>query len=331
MRKMKKYLKIILPIWCRRRLKCIAYSIKLMPEYAYWFWRDLWYSNIYRNKKSELAGLMINSHVLEKGITMPHRRNGFGYERVRSIIKRCKLAISEYSAEHIEIQSTLQDIDQYLQIHKDVGFKLPDDIQNGAEEILKYKNQETAKCFYSSPSKFFKSTIDFCEFAKSRHTCRWYSKTPVDREDLIMAIHLAQTAPSACNRQSTKVYVIDSKEKKSQVIALQNGNRGFGESADKIILITSDMRFWSFKHRTSAYLDAGIFTMNLLYSLHYYKICACTLNASLSIKKRKLLHDIVGYSKSEIPMVFISIGKAPEVLMIAGSQRLRTEQIYKFI
>ena len=85
------------------------------------------------------------------------------------------------------------------------------------------------------------------------------------------------------------------------------------------------------ENRTSAFLDAGIFTMNLLYALHYYGICACTLNAHLSIKKQKKLRNIVGYSESEIPAVFISIGHAPEKLMITGSQRVKKDAIYKIV
>lgn len=328
---MKQYLKKILPVWCKRRVKCIAYSFKLIPEYVYWFWRDLWYSNIYKNEKSELASLMVTSHVLEKGITMPERRYGFAYDRVRSIINSTKDAIRDYSKNHIEIQSTLKDLEQYLQLHKDANFQLPEDILLGADFLMKYKVADTANCFESTPSELFKLTNDFYEFAHSRHTCRWYSNIPVDKSDLIKSIKLAQTAPSACNRQSTKTYVIETEEKKQKVLNLQNGNRGFGHLADKIILITADMRCWSFMHRTSAYLDAGIFTMNLLYSLHYYRICACTLNAHLKPKQRKQLRNIVGYSKSEMPVVFIAIDNAPEHFMIAGSQRFYTEQICQFV
>ena len=315
----------------KRRLKCLMYAFQLLPEYSYWFWRDLWYSSLYRNQKSELSGLMINSHVLEKGITMPDRHYGFGYEMVRVIIKRTKAAINEYTINHIEIQSTLKDLEQYLQIHESANFGLPEDISDNINQLLKYKNTDTVSCFESTPLEFFKNTNNFYEFAHSRHTCRWYSEKPVNKTILVKAIKLAQTAPSACNRQSSKVYIVESKEKKSQVLKLQNGNRGFGHLADKIILITSDMRYWNFQTRTSAFLDAGIFTMNLLYALHYYKICACTLNAHLSIKQRKQLMTIVGYSESEMPIVFISIGNAPDKFMVAGSQRLDVDSIYRFI
>lgn len=121
------------------------------------------------------------------------------------------------------------------------------------------------------------------------------------------------------------------KKKKCEALKLQIGHTGWGHKADKILLITTDMGFWKCENRTSAFLDAGIFTMNLLYALHYYRICACTLNAHLSINKQKKLRHVVGYSESEIPAVFISIGNAPEKLMVTGSQRVEKEAIYKIV
>lgn len=328
---MKKILKRIFPEFIVNIGKYCVSSFQLFPEYVYWFGFDIRNSSLFRNEKSDLSLLMITSHVLEKGITMPDRRMGFGYDHVRDIVEKCNYAIKNYSENHIEIQSTLKDLEQYIQLHESVNYELPKDISNGIKELLKYKTTDTIECFESTSKDIFKETTGFYEFAHSRHTVRWYSNEKIEKEILVKAIKLAQTAPSACNRQSTKVYVIDTKEKKEAVLKLQNGNRGFGHLADKILLVTSDMKFWSFKTRTSAYLDAGIFIMNLLYSLHYYKICACTLNAHLSIKNRKRLKSVIGYSKSEMPIVFITIGKAPEKFMVAGSQRLKTDSIYSFI
>lgn len=321
----------ILPKAVIHAARIIKYALCLLPEYIYWFKKDLSQSSLFPNKESRLSSLMIMSHVLEKGITMPDRHLGFGYDRVRKIIKACDLAISDYSPNHVEIQSTLKDLEQYLQIHESSQYQLPVDIYNNIIDLLKYKEIDTLPCYESTPEDFFKVTKNFYEFAHSRHSIRWYANEEINKDDLMKAIELAQTAPSACNRQSTRIYVIGTSAKKEAVLRLQNGNRGFGYLADKILLITSEMKCWSYKTRTSAYLDAGIFTQNMLYALHFYKMCACTLNAHLTIKQRRELQKTVGFSDSEIPVVFISIGKAPAHFMVAGSQRLQTEQICTFV
>lgn len=324
-------IKKTLPKWGIKYCKYLKIAFKLLPETYFWFKNDVTKSSSIRDEKSVLSGLMVVSHVLEKGITMPNRRLGFGFERVRHIIISCQYAIQCYSENHIEIQSTLKDLEQYIQIHQEADYSLPVDIVDGINKLMKFKRIDTKNCYSISADQYFNSTSNFKEFAFSRHSVRWYDNKNIDHNTIHDVIELAKTAPSACNRQSTKVYVIENAEKKKLILELQNGNRGFGDKANKILLLTSDMRYWNYKYRTSAYLDTGIFTMNLLYALHYYKICACTLNAHLSKKQRKELKKIVGYSKSEMPVVFISIGYAPPSFMVAGSQRLETDRLFTIV
>ena len=313
-------------------LRATKHFFPLLAETLYWTWENLWHSaTVKRNQNENLAELMVANHVLEKGITMPGRRLGFGYERVRGIIDRCRRYIREYTANHVEIQSAIDILNQYYKIHADEKFTLPGDIVAGIQELSKHKIYDTNHCFETTKEEYFASTDNFKDFAHSRHSVRWYSDEKIPDGPIINAIHLAQTAPSACNRQGIRVYIITSQDKKEEVLKMQNGNRGFGHKADRLLLITADMGYWKCNQKTSAFLDAGIFTMNLLYALHYYKICACTLNAHLTIKKKKLLKKIVGYSESEHPVVFISIGNAPEKFMITGSQRIERELIYKMV
>lgn len=318
------------------RLAEVMRAIKHFPSFLggtlYGMCLDLWHSNsVKRGRKEELAALMVANHVLEKGITMPERRLGFGYETVRSVISRCGKCIKKYSPDHIEIQCSIDILQQYYNLHISNKFELPDDIVRGIQELLKSKLYDTRLCYETTKSEYFASVDDFVDFAHSRHSVRWYSDERVPDEDVVNAIRLAQTAPSACNRQDVKVYVVETEDKKKAVLGLQKGNRGFGHHADKVLLVTADLGFWKCDNRPSAFLDAGIFTMNLLYALHHYKVCACTLNAHLSIKKQKELRGIVGYSKSEIPVVFIAIGKAAERFMITGSQRVRESTICKMV
>ena len=90
------------------------------------------------------------------------------------------------------------------------------------------------------------------------------------------------------------------------------------------------MNCWNFQFRTSAFLDGGIFTQNLLYALHYHKIAACTMNAELSPKSIEKLRCLIGFKQTEIPIVFIAIGIPPATFKYAGSQRINLEKIYEF-
>lgn len=316
----------------REMARAVKHFFPLLGETLYWMCIDLWHSNSVKcGEKEQMAALMVANHTLEKGLTMPGRRLGFGYAKVRSLIRKCQVCIESYTSHHIEIQVAIDILQQYYKLHEENHFELPDDIVVGIKNLIKEKETDTFLCFETTRAVYFAPKTNFKDFALSRHSVRWYSEEKVSDEAVLDAVRLAQTAPSACNRQEVKVYVISSEEKKNKVLQLHRGHTGFGEQADKILLITSDMAYWECNHKTSAFLDAGIFTMNLLYALHDQEICACTLNAHLSIKNKKRLKSIVGYSDSEIPVVFIAIGKAAERFMITGSQRVRESTICKMV
>lgn len=324
-------MKRMIPGFLHTFLKKAYYASKLVPYYFHWFKYDIKYSNLFNTKKADLAGIMVASHVLEKGLTMPEFRSGFGYSRVRDIIARSSALIDKYGSDSIEIQSALKDLEQYLNIHNEKEFKLPEDIEKGIIRLLKYKTIDTAPCHRIKAIDFFKTATDFKEFAQQRHTVRWFSDKNIENSTLVEVVKLAQTAPSACNKQSTKVYVIGSEDAKAKVLNIQRGNRGFGHKANKILLVTSDMGCWNFQFRTSAFLDGGIFVQNILYALHYHKLVACTMNAELSPNQIKQLSEIIGFAKEEIPIVFIAIGNAPEEFEYPGSQRIDVENVVEFV
>lgn len=316
----------------KKIVNAISMLFNTIYSHAIWFVRDLKYGMFCRDKVDLENRLLVGGHIIEKGITMPNRRYGFGLGVVRMMLSLCNKYIDRYGTDSEQLLYAVDDLREYLDIHQTAKYELPVDIVKNIVEIQKLGGQDfkPVNCLDVKKSDFFKETSDFKDFAYSRHTSRWFNGEPVENDLITKAIDLARTAPSACNRQSIKVYVVAG-EKKEQVIGLQNGNRGFGDNIGQMLIITSNQIDWDEEFRTSAYLDGGIFTMNLLYALHYFKICACTLNAHLNIRKQAKLRKIVGMDKAEIPVCFIAIGKPKERMRIAKSRRLSLSNILKFV
>lgn len=297
-----------------------------------WTLFQLKYSNLTPTKEAKLAALLVVSHVLEKGLTMPKRRLGFGQSRVRMLIEMLNDYIQHFNAKPIQVQSSLNDLAEYLFIHEESSFPIPDDIKNGIVKLLKYrastKDMTNLRC---TKDAYFVTDVNFEKLAYSRRSLRYYDDSDVEMERLIDALRIAQTAPSACNRQSTRVKIIDSQKAKDYILKIHNGTRGFGHLANKILLITSDMTNWAPEDRNMAFLDAGIYTMNLLYALHHKSICACPLNAGLDSKQSSELRKTLSIPESEIPICFITIGNPPDDFLIAKSERLNVSDIYTII
>lgn len=135
-------------------------------------------------------------------------------------------------------------------------------------------------------------------------------------------------APSTCNRQSHRIHLLQTAEAKKTILAIQSGNRGFGDIADQFILITSDLRCWPSKHQRNApYVDGGIYLMNLLYCLHHEKIAACTLNLYLDLGRTKRMHKELGIPDNEVPIALVAIGIPPESFDLARSHRRNSSEI----
>ena len=325
---MKKYLKRLVPQKWTQWLNRQRNLRELNHFNKYNNRRALHFSSIFaKDKNSDLARLMVESHTLEKGITMPGRRMGFGQDRVRSIIAKCKMIIKRWGADSVELQSALSGLKQYLDIHTEEQYDLPAEIVMGITDLMPHMTFKDENCYSTTKEMYFQPAKDFAEFAHSRHSVRSFSNEPLDDETLMKAIRLAQTAPSACNRQATRVKIISSEEGKQLCCQMQRGNRGFGDRADKWLLITSEMGDWSLTHQQEAFTDGGIFAMNLLYALHYYGIGACTLNALFSPEERELLRKGLGYPESEEPVCFIVVGNVDDEFMVCRSRRLSINDI----
>lgn len=308
----------------------IARCADFLYTYTYWAIRDIRYGMLCRDKDDLLNRLLVAGHIIEKGITMPNRRLGFGQGVIRLVISLCDKCIRKYGNDYDQLQLALDDLDEYLRIHKEQNVSLPQDIVDNIERLVKYKKNQGKECEEYSKEEFFRKTNSFKDFAESRHTSRWYNGKLAPNDLLMKAVKLAMTAPSACNRQSVRVKIAEG-ESKDKIVELQNGNRGFGDKIGQMIVITSNQKAWSYNFRTSAYLDGGIFVMNLLYALHYYGICACTLNAHLTIKQQNKVRQIINADNSELIIAFIAIGMPTEKMMIAKSSRVSLDNILSFV
>ena len=173
--------------------------------------------------------------------------------------------------------------------------------------------------------------IDYDRFVQQRHSVRDFTDQHIPDDEIYQVVKLAQRSPSACNRQCWRVHVFTSAADKAKVLQCQNGNDGFGHLADRILLVTADLRaFISPGERHQAYTDTGMFAMSLLYALQAKEIASCCLNLSHSLFQEITLRHTCEIPEAETPVVMIAIGYPPESFKVAISTRVPTENILDF-
>ena len=151
----------------------------------------------------------------------------------------------------------------------------------------------------------------------------------LDIELLTNSILIASNTPTTCNRQPNKVYYLSNKEKVQEVLKLQNGNAGWGHSVGNLLICTTNQEYYSgVRERNQAQIDGGMFCMSLVYALEENNISNCTLNWCVDYKQDQKLRKKVNISDSEIVIMMIAVGSAPEKYLVTNSQK---ENFMKFL
>ncbi|MFB6320160.1 nitroreductase family protein [Saccharicrinis sp. FJH54] len=308
----------------------ILIPIILIPEYCYDFWHYVVHSGVLKTstKTKLIARITEEYHVIEKGLTMPETRLGFGRNNLLSLLSNCNEFVSKYGFYDIQLRHAASVVNEYLKFHEDNAYKLDKTLVEKID-IFRQKThiREVSKQIQSTQKEYFKhNRSSFDIFSSSRKSLRNYSDKEVPIETINAAVDLSRNTPSSCNRQGSRVYIYSDRALVKQILKLQGGNRGFGHLAKKLIVVTAELGIsHGVFERHQVWIDGGMFAMNLLYSLHFMKIAACPLNCNFSIKKDRELRKLCGIKNSEVFIMMISCGIPPDSFQIALSKRYPLE------
>lgn len=269
-------------------------------------------------------------HIIEKGLTMPEMRLGFGVPKLINLIDKCLLYQKKYDKNNIQYQHALGVIAEYKYVHQKNQFKLDEKLLNKINDLLGGEKEiMISEQIVKTKEDYFKHNKDsFDLFSNSRHSMRNFNGS-IKTNQIEEAIKLAQNTPTACNRQPGRVHIIEDKNLICEALKIQNGNRGFGHLADKLLIITADISsYQDSEERNLPYVDGGMYTMNLLYALHFNKVAACPLNWCRGKQDDLKMRKIISIPDSEIIIVLIACGNLPNDFKLAISKRNDFKDVY---
>ena len=242
------------------------------------------------------AEIVMGYHVLEKGLTMPRRRLGFGKGAVLHLMNLVDSFERRFGTEDCQVRHAVAVLRAYRELHRGQPDPMP-----RLDAFLAARGDVPAAVEpHVTRGEFFSAKdAPFPQFAASRHVCRHFAGS-VPRETVESAVELALTAPSACNRQHARVHVVDDPSLRNRLFAAQGGTRGFGADADKVLVVTSDLSAvrWGWE-RHDCWVNGGIFVMNLCYALHYFGVAHCILHWSVSPETDREAHELLGIPANE--------------------------------
>lgn len=268
--------------------------------------------------------LLRENHVIEKGMSMRNPRKGFGQQKVSELLKRLQKYYALYGDKDLDfLKYPLATIKKYIEYTEANGVKI-ESIKNeykniashfDASEIRSHAGiQEVTKEFiFSTCNSNFKSLLN------SRHSIRYFSDKPVDRKIIVEALELAQRTPSACNRQGWKTHVFQG-DKSVELMKWQGGCHGFEEELKNSILVTANLKAFLSYEVHQAYVDGGLYAMNLINAIHSLGLGCIPLSCGFEYEKLQGL-SAFGIPENEVPIVIVAFGNLPDKFKVAVSTR----------
>lgn len=265
-------------------------------------------------------------HRIEKGLALRVPRPGFGADAIALLLDDLGLYLSRHDADWTT-WAALQVLDEYCRFNAAYGVDTQAIAQRAAGLRARSGSPaETGTLGGTMPAGreqvLSAASLPFGEFVRHRYSVRQFAQRPVDPALIEEAVRQAQYAPSVCNREAGQVYVARTPERARALLAHQNGNRGFGDDAGALLVITArQAAFHTVGERYQGWIDGGLFAMTLVYALHAQGLGTCCLNWSVEPAADRAFKQAAGLPADDLVIMLLAVGHLPDAFSVARSAR----------
>jgi len=293
----------------------------------------------YSHQASIEAQIIKTYHRLEKGLALAAPRPGFGRDAVELLLTECETHLRLFGA-NTSLRRSLETLDAYVEFNRSkaadiewLGPRLEAFRADLASlGFLSNGLPEAGTLAVSKASIHQAARLDLSGFFAQRYSVRQFSGDSIEPALFEQAARMAQKTPSVCNRESGTAYVIQDKAEMAKLLALQNGNRGFGDQAGALLIFTSRLdTFLSVGERYQGWIDGGLFAMSWIYALHSLGLGSCCLNWSVEPHEDMALKRAAGIPDDQLVIMLLAVGHLPEQFQVASSPRRPLDQVLKFL
>lgn len=285
-----------------------------------------------KTRAAQESKMLRQTHMIEKGMSLTSPRKGFGQQKIGTLFDMMDQYLKMgYPSDGMPFQDAIEVLNAYVAMQKKLGY------ENAAmiEKLKSYDEYRipnlTAGIVHDTQENLM-SHVDkpFPEFFYSRHSMRQFEDKAIKIDDVKKAIVIAQKAPTACNRQASRVYLYTDKSTNDALGELIAGNTGFQQEVQNYLVVTADVSaFYDTFERNQVYVEAGLFSMALVEALHYYGIGSCILQNGEYYKKNKKFKAVCkNIPENERIVLFIAIGNYKEKFSYALSLRKNVDDVF---
>lgn len=295
------------------------------------YFQDMWLY-LRRNGHSPIAPsndrlfyhAVIQTHTIEKGLSLPRPRPLFGKDKIRSVASMLKRYDAYTSAFPVEMaHGAFRD---YRRLHQ--GSEHQDALLNEIDVVLDVSTVAMSGGVKPA-TPAWADAPGARSFLTSRESCRVFAADVLETSLLEEAVRVAQAAPSQCNRQATKVHLYQDKADIQALLKLQGGATGFSDGVSNLFVVTSDMTAWGgAQQRNQLYVDGGLFSMNLMLGLHALGLASCPLNLAVTNAVERRIRAAGAIPGNERLIMMVATGRRGDGdVRVARSPRRSSSEI----
>jgi nitroreductase len=262
---------------------------------------------------------------------------GFGIKKIMNSFKN----IDKYLAINPDSKFCLlmfcDAIGEYIDLHHAQNFTSPE-IQiienklNILKGLIEYSHGKFGGTILSEKSEctINKSLLE--KVFNARHSVREFSGEKIIQNEIEESIKLAQKAPSACNRQAVRIYIISSDELRKVGKNNMEGIGGFADSADKFIIVTGKISAYRLNEKNQYIVSAAIFSSYLTIALQAYSIGTCIIQRPLHFSKQwNFISKEFNIPRDESMVLLIALGKMKDKFKTPVSRRFPIQEIVRYL
>lgn len=286
-----------------------------------------WKEDLY-DVETRNYNIMMAYHGLEKSLSYKNRNPKSGWSNAERVFLRLKIA---NDSKKIGFHDRLakETLKKFLTLRENQGVKRGLEMLNVLEQ-MDFGSDEKSGTVEISSDTFSKGVLENPEeFFFSRYSLREFKDQIVDDRIIRRAVNLAMKTPSVCNRHPWHIYHTNKKDTIQKVLRHQNGNRPFGEKANNLLVITTDLKaFFSGAEHYQHWIDGGLISMSLMYAFHSLGIASCPLNWSQTPKNDMELRKVVNINNNHTIIMMMIIGHPDLDNKVCASSRRPMEDIF---
>lgn len=278
-----------------------------------------------------IANLIKLTHSIEKGLSLSEPRLGFGHEKQQRMMDLINALSDSDSAFALEVASmALGTLKAYIMYHESIGYT--DEFISKMKMFCQDQSNLhpiSGGTLILKKREFEWKSSDVEAFIRSRHSIRDFAEDEVDEDKLQKAIEIAMSAPSACNRQASRVWAVNNQHADC-LRDWMSGVGGFVSSVKEFLIITGKTSMYTPEEEYQYIVSASIFTGYLSLALHSLGIGSCICQRVPTWNKKwERIRKSLGIPGDEQVVCIMCVGNMKEECAVPVSHRFNTSTIYR--